>query len=75
MSPVPGIASDEGKMNTGSEFKVDFGRISCVERWGEQIAQWHAAGVSWDEISHRTGLKPRTASWAMRQWRARQADA
>lgn len=74
-SALADMASDEGQITAGGEFNVDFGRISCVERWGEQIAQWHAEGIGWDEISRRTGLKATTASWAMRQWRARHADA
>jgi DNA invertase Pin-like site-specific DNA recombinase len=78
--PAAALAGDgdASAVATGSkpgEFIVDFRRGSCAERWGERIAAWRAAGVEWDEIGRRSSLKPRTAAWALRQWRQQQITA
>lgn len=48
---VPKSAPD-----SGPEFTLDLGAPTAMDRWAPQIAEWRAAGVTWEEIVQRTGM-------------------
>ena len=50
---VPEPAQDG---NDGPEFTLDLGGPTAMDRWAPQIAEWRAAGVTWEEIVRRAGL-------------------
>lgn len=38
------------------EFTLDLGEPTAMDRWAPQIAEWRAAGVTWQEIARRTEM-------------------
>ncbi|QDU19739.1 recombinase family protein [Urbifossiella limnaea] len=40
----------------GPEFSLDLGEPTAMDRWAPAIAEWRAAGVTWEEIVRRTGM-------------------
>jgi DNA invertase Pin-like site-specific DNA recombinase len=38
------------------EFTLDLGEATAMDRWAPQIAEWRAAGVTWEEIVERTAM-------------------
>ncbi|WP_162136350.1 recombinase family protein [Zavarzinella formosa] len=49
--PKPSAGGDDGP-----EFMIDLGEPTAMDRWAPQIVAWRAEGVTWEEITRRTGL-------------------
>ena len=51
-----------------TEFYLDLGEPTRCDILGPEIAAMRDRGVTWDEISIRTGLRPCNAFYAWRRW-------
>jgi hypothetical protein len=59
---------------SGPEFVLDLGEPTAMDRWAPAIAEWRAAGVTWEEIVRRTGLDLSRAYVAWRRYTGATGD-
>jgi len=53
LSQLPKLEAGQGDE---PEFTIDLGEPTTMDRWTPEIVAWRAAGVTWKEIVHRTGM-------------------
>jgi hypothetical protein len=72
---VAAALAPAGEGGLSPEVQLDLGQPTAMDRWAPQIADWRAAGVTWEEIARRTGLDLNRAFLAWKRFTTWQSEA